>query len=141
MTWNFTYLCQMLRSTEKGRYLVCLLSLAMISIAALSLLALWKFLRVFPVVSIAESRDVEALGNQLVVAIETFHRDNGSYPISLESLLPRYVSSIPQPAWGVGTWTYRPTGAEYLLVVHENSEYKYPSIVYESRLQRWTVDQ
>lgn len=45
-------------------------------------------------------------GSDIVQALERYRSDEGSYPASLDALVPAYLADIPQPAWGE-EWTYR----------------------------------
>ncbi len=45
------------------------------------------------------ARDVTAL--QVLDALETYKKDNGTYPDSLDALVPKYLSEIPRPEIGL----------------------------------------
>ena len=76
----------------------------------------WTLL--FPVYGIngpsAQQGQENATG--LIMALEQYKTEVGSYPSSLESLVPTYLSDIPQPAQG---WQYQyqslESGKEFML--------------------------
>ncbi|MBI5963679.1 MAG: hypothetical protein HY863_09415 [Chloroflexi bacterium] len=38
--------------------------------------------------------------NELIKALEQYKSDAGSYPSDLDLLIPKYLTTVPQPAWG-----------------------------------------
>ncbi len=51
-------------------------------------------------------RQSQSRGNLVVAALESYMQDNGQYPPSLESLVPKYLETIPQPVAGDREWIY-----------------------------------
>lgn len=47
---------------------------------------------------------IQSEAMQLTMALETFHRENGRYPATLNGLVPGYLQQLPMTA----TWTYLP---------------------------------
>jgi hypothetical protein len=53
-------------------------------------------------------------GDEIAVALENYHNENGSYPKQLDNLTPDYLSEIktPNTIWG---WLYKLEGDDYVL--------------------------
>jgi len=64
-------------------------------------------------------KQTEQSGAQVLKAIKSFREETGSYPKSLDRLVPSFLSEIPQPAWGLQRWTYNTTEDWFTLSVHE----------------------
>src|SRR5258708_7735152 len=45
-------------------------------------------------------------GKSVLAALAYYKQDHGSYPYDLGALIPQYLSSIPQPHWGLKHWEY-----------------------------------
>jgi hypothetical protein len=56
-----------------------------------------------------EIEETKRRGNLIIQAIDAFHLDHKTYPKSLSALSPKYLSEIPQPAWGLKSWKYETT--------------------------------
>ena len=59
-------------------------------------------------------RDVRATiarGDHIRMAVAQYVRDGGEPPRSLHALVPRYLRSIPEPAYGSGQWRYSPASS------------------------------
>ena len=54
----------------------------------------------------AEIEQTKAQGTAIVTALESHRAREGSYPASLEMLVPVHLEALPAPAWG-DQWTYR----------------------------------
>ena len=54
----------------------------------------------------AEIEQTKAQGSAIVAALESHRAREGSYPTSLEALVPADLEVLPAPAWG-DQWTYR----------------------------------
>jgi hypothetical protein len=52
---------------------------------------------------IAESK---ATGDGIIDKLSKYQRDHGSYPASLEALVPKYMESVPLPVAGERRWIY-----------------------------------
>jgi hypothetical protein len=54
----------------------------------------------------ARIRATIAYGEIVVTAIQSYSVDRGTAPVSLAELVPRYLSSVPQPLYGTDQWSY-----------------------------------
>jgi hypothetical protein len=54
----------------------------------------------------ANARANMATAKKIVAAIDQYYADVGAYPPSLNALVPKYISQIPQPQGNV-QWDYR----------------------------------
>ena len=62
-----------------------------------------------------------SIGNEIIVSLDKYKKDNGQYTESLSELLPSYLSEIHDPLWGDKEWSYEtPSNDEFLLVVFKN---------------------
>lgn len=52
------------------------------------------------VISLNRQQGGQETAEQLVKAIERFHRERGKYPAALDALVPAYLPSLPRPKWG-----------------------------------------
>lgn len=58
-------------------------------------------------IRVNELEKTKSLGNMVVIAINSYHKANGKYPMGLEFLVPEYINRLPQPTFGLGKWQYR----------------------------------
>ena len=78
------------------------------------------------------------------MALEYYFKDNGTYPIQLDELVPKYIVKIENPTVGNFTWIYenykQTTEIEngYTLMVH--GKYKDSSPVMWRDTLEWYVD-
>ena len=74
----------------------------------------------------------------LLDAIEDYAQSNGTWPASLEDLIPKYIDEIPTPNWGERHWRYRrapPAGqATDVLVDVRCSPTRYSMYFFTARL-------
>lgn len=58
-------------------------------------------------------RFAKAQADRVIEACEAYRRENGSYPPSLEALVPRHLPSVPRARYTVafGEFSYRPRTA------------------------------
>lgn len=76
--------------------------------------------------------------DKLLVALEQYKHDTGSYPSDLDLLVPAYLSTLPRPAW---RWSYeygvRSDGEEFVISfwVGRNMDGDYCE--YSSQTQAW----
>jgi hypothetical protein len=57
----------------------------------------------------------EACGTTLMAGIESYRALNGSYPGSLQNLVPTYLEKVPEDPFSGNTFTYKLTESGYLL--------------------------
>lgn len=69
---------------------------------------------------------VQQPGNAIIAALQRYRSEQGSYPVSLEELVPRYLDDMPQPLWGERKWRYLREGEVFHLKVGEDA-WGYPS--------------
>jgi hypothetical protein len=55
------------------------------------------------------------LNVQIVLALETYHRDHESYPKKLSALAPKYLKTVPKDLFSGKALVYKPYGKCYLL--------------------------
>ena len=82
-----------------------------------------------------------ATGTTLAAALEKYRADNGSYPPTLDQLVPKYVPEIRPPRAGNQRWVYEvfQAGSDYTLAFEDDSEYK-PTAWYKPGRTKWNVD-
>ena len=80
--------------------------------------------------------DCQHIGDEIVVALEQYHRDHSRYPDSLSALCPLYLSQIPEHLIGNRQWKYYLTinpkdgfvlSFNYTYLVYGNKSYSYYS--------------
>ena len=79
---------------------------------------------------------VETRGTQIVSALSAFRREQGSYPDTLDKLVPRYAVAVGKCPADV-PMTYVPSGGEYMLSC-PRVVFKYLPYSYDSRSRRWS---
>jgi len=79
---------------------------------------------------------VETRGTQMASALSAFKRDQGSYPDTLEKLVPKYVLAVAKCP-GAAPMAYAPSAGEYMLSC-THVVFKYLPYKYDSRSKRWT---
>jgi hypothetical protein len=60
----------------------------------------------------AQSQDALLL---LALALHAYRLEQGSYPPKLDTLVPRYLTQLPEDPFGQGTFLYKRTNSKYLL--------------------------
>lgn len=82
--------------------------------------------------------DSKSRGNEIVSALETYMKDNGHYPTSLDDLCPTYIAHIRQPTAGAEQWTYFADndGKSFTLSFASRSA-SVPGWYYRPDLKRW----
>jgi hypothetical protein len=91
-------------------------------------------------------------GAVVVDALERHRTAAGTYPESLEQLVPQYLDSIAPPSWGQQRWRYRrytaadvtdatvtETTVYFQLSVAAN-ENGYPVLYYDVTARRWVLN-
>src|SRR5262249_36047620 len=64
----------------------------------------------------AFDRDAQTRENLFVaLALEKYHRENGSYPDTLEALAPKYLPNVPDDRFSGKALIYKPNENGYLL--------------------------
>lgn len=89
-------------------------------------------------------KDVEETqkrGHEVIAALEAYRKENETYPALLAVLVPDYVPLIRSPTVGRCSWKYTTyhEGREFILKAEGSSEEE-PSMWYNSRFRRWSLD-
>jgi hypothetical protein len=79
---------------------------------------------------------VETRGVQMASALSAFKRDQGSYPDTLDRLVPKYALAAAKCPGGT-PMEYLPSAGEYALSC-EQVVFKYLPYRYDSRTKRWS---
>ena len=79
---------------------------------------------------------VETRGVQMASALSAFKRDQGSYPDTLDKLVPKYVLAVAKCPGGT-PMAYVPASGEYALSC-THVVFKYLPYNYDSRTKRWS---
>ena len=79
---------------------------------------------------------VETRGVQMASALSAFKRDQGSYPDTLDRLVPKYVLAVAKCPEG-RPMAYVPSSGEYALSC-THVVFKYLPYSYDSRTKRWS---
>jgi hypothetical protein len=85
-------------------------------------------------------------GDDIVIALDNYFKDNSRYPDELSSLVPNYLQTVQQPVAGDCRWIYFvfKDQNEYYLgfgksVSNDNTLYMYPSCRYIANEKRWRI--
>jgi hypothetical protein len=78
---------------------------------------------------------VETRGTQMASALSAFKRDQGSFPDTLDKLVPKYVFAVAKCPGG-GPMEYVSAAGEYILSC-THVVFKYLPYNYDSRSKRW----
>lgn len=77
--------------------------------------------------------------NQIVDALWRYQKEQDSFPPSLESLVPRYLPSLPKVAYGDAKWFYHQSQGEF--TVGFTASGGYPGCYYSSKIEGWYIDE
>ena len=83
-----------------------------------------------------EMATVETRGVQMASALSAFKRDQGSYPDTLDKLVPKYALAAAKCPDGA-PMAYAPSAGEYVLSC-ARVVFKYLPYSYDSRSKRWS---
>ena len=74
--------------------------------------------------SSGQVEETKRRGDVVREALSHYRKEIGTYPISLERLVPKYLDQVPAPSVGNKKWTYEvfKAGASYLISVEIRSE-------------------
>jgi len=79
---------------------------------------------------------VETRGTQMASALAAFKREHGSFPDTLDKLVPKYALAVAKCPGGA-PMTYVPSAGEYVLTC-THVVFKYLPYSYDSRSKRWS---
>jgi len=79
---------------------------------------------------------VESRGVQMASALSAFRRDQGSYPDTLDKLVPKYAPAVAKCPGGA-PMGYAASAGEYTLSC-AHVVFKYLPYTYDSRSKRWS---
>lgn len=117
---------------KKNRITIALVVTGGVFVLALGVYAFYELSR-------DRKQETIVIGTTIVSALESYRSTNGYYPQNINSLLPQYMSSIPQPTWGEG-WDYRLLEDGHFELLVGCGENRYPAIYYNSRYNHWSYD-
>lgn len=91
---------------------------------------------------VGDIETAKAQGAQIVDALEAYRAAEGSYPETLDALVPGYLPRLDPPAWGM-EWEYRrreesPGG--FQLMVAANTS-RFPLLYYDPVARDWVLNQ
>ena len=92
-------------------------------------------------------------GAVIVEALERHRAASGSYPETLEALVPSYIAEIEPPTWGLRRWRYRryaaahgthsvatDTSMVYFQLSVAANDRGYPILYYDVTSRRWVLN-
>jgi hypothetical protein len=92
-------------------------------------------------------------GAAIVEALERHRAAEGTYPGTLEALIPSYVTRIHPPTWGLRRWRYRrytaahgthtaatDTSTVYFQLSVAANDRGYPVLYYDIARRRWVLN-
>ena len=79
---------------------------------------------------------VETRGSQMISALAAHRRDNGTYPETLDKLVPKYILTVGKCPGGAPI-AYAVSGGEYSLSC-QNVVFQYKPYIYSSRSRSWS---
>jgi hypothetical protein len=91
--------------------------------------------------TLRETSPPVSTGKPLIRAIEEFRSLKGAYPETLEELVPDLLRVIPAPEIGVNRWVYKLHSDNYYELSVPYQEHSYESMIYDSRNDKWWIDQ
>jgi hypothetical protein len=86
----------------------------------------------------SEIKTTKHRARQLIEALEAYEHDHDRYPENLNTLTPKYLRDIPEPAIG-NEWSYYNRGAYYDLEFHADPT-SGPFWLYRSKGGKWHYD-
>ena len=102
------------RFTRKGLFVISFMILAIILFGL--------------AVNISERRydyeiaETKTIGSEIVRALEAYYTENNRYPITLDTLTPKYLTKVKPPIWGLKRWEYYGSQDEFYLRVNESEK-------------------
>jgi hypothetical protein len=125
------------RLTSLDTLLLCGIATVLIGVACIIAV---KFLPLSVTANWTSARKKESIqiGDAIVSALKAYYADHHRYPDALDNLAPQYMSSVPQPTAGDGTWRYFSRGTEFYLQFAVPAGY--PSCNYHLKSGQWYED-
>lgn len=84
--------------------------------------------------------EVTKKGAMIILSLEDFKSDKGTYPLSLEDLIPKYFISVPRVNFGTRKWEYNSGKDTFSLYVRRRNS-GYGGYYYHSKTKNWMYDQ
>jgi len=86
-------------------------------------------------------RESQRRGDRIAEALLKYKEKNNVFPPSLDSLVPTYIESIPNPVAGNKEWRYETLeGGQRAWLVFEGNRREQPSCWYDFRSGEWYLD-
>jgi hypothetical protein len=87
--------------------------------------------------------ECQSVGRKIILALDEYRKDNGSYPNDLKSIVPKYIDTIPEHTLGTKQWRYTIDTDEdhYELSFSPSIGYHYPCCYYMSKNSKWRIDE
>jgi hypothetical protein len=83
----------------------------------------------------------EAIGSEIVNALQDYSEANGLYPLRLDELMPNHADSIPAPVAGDRRWRYETDRAgTWFTLTFSLDDRDYPCSTYSSETGVWYED-
>jgi hypothetical protein len=85
----------------------------------------------------------QAIGDEIVAALEAYREGNGVYPEDLTQLVPSYLPELRNPTAGNGEWSYYRDAEEHRMRLAfgvGNMGWPYPCYYWDSAEGRWRED-
>jgi type II secretory pathway pseudopilin PulG len=92
-------------------------------------------------------------GARIVQALSSYHAEQGTYPETLDELVPEHIGAVEPPSWGLERWTYRrytpadvsasdgaPHDVVYFQLSVAANESGYPVLFYDLAASRWVLN-
>lgn len=84
------------------------------------------------------TKEGQQKANELIMALEQYKNDTGSYPSELGSLVPDYLSAIPQPTWSAHySYELQPNEDEFIISFDVGISFDGDYCEYNSRTKNW----
>ena len=86
-------------------------------------------------------KDSQVRGDRIASALNQHYTDKGSFPATLEDLVPDYIQEIEPPLAGNQRWKYNviDSGSDFTLIFEDNSS-SLPTSWRKSQSKRWSFD-
>ncbi|MEX1184483.1 MAG: hypothetical protein WEF86_14825 [Gemmatimonadota bacterium] len=100
----------------------------------------------------AQLEESKQHGTEIVRALADYAAERGTYPVSLDELVPQHLPAVPQPTWGLRRWSYRrytpadvsaraaPRDSVYFSLAVAANESGYPVLFYDLTIAQWVLN-
>ena len=87
-----------------------------------------------------EINESKRYGNTISIGLESYKKQYGKYPETLELLEPKFVLNVPPPTAGNEIWDYIVEKEGFYLGVTGNDEIRDPVLFRSNRSAQWYYD-